>query len=108
MTDLQSRRARSLRVIQGFQRNSSEILEDAVHAALYRFLEDEKRWIRMDIEGAAFVTRNTEKPLYSFIILKINFYKLKPLTGNGMQLGYDFDIGVRKIIYNNHFIPCIV
>ena len=69
MTDQQSRRARSLRVIQGFQRSSQEILEDAAHAALYRFLEDEQRWTRMDIEGAAFVTRYAEKPLFSFIIL---------------------------------------
>lgn len=69
MADQLARRARSLRVIQGFQRNSNEIIEDAAHAALYRFLEEEQRWIRMDIEGAAFITRNTEKPLYSFIIL---------------------------------------
>lgn len=69
MTDLQTRRAHSLRILQTIQKNALEILHDTSYVALYRFLEDDQRWIRMDIEGSSFITRNSDKPAYSLIIL---------------------------------------
>lgn len=52
--------------------------------ALYRFLEDEAKWVRMDIEGASFITRNQDNH-HSFIILnKIgrlpSYFPVIPLT----------------------------
>jgi len=64
-----ARRNLHLRGLQAAHSKVLEIIEDAPHVALYRFSPEERKWSRMDIEGSAYVTRNSESPFYSFIVL---------------------------------------
>lgn len=68
-TDIIGRRALNLRGVKLVEKAALEIVEDCPHVALYRFLSEEARWVRMEIEGSCFVTRNCEAPFYSFLIL---------------------------------------
>ncbi len=69
MTDQVSRRALHIRGLQVVQPSVMEIIDDATHVAIYRFITEESKWVRMDIEGSAYVTRNSTPPLYSLIVM---------------------------------------
>lgn len=53
-----------------------EIVFDCPHVAIYRFIEQAKRWDRLGVEGALFITRNnasssssSDDPMHSLIVL---------------------------------------
>jgi hypothetical protein len=58
-----------IRGLQAAYSGVLEIIDDAFHVAVYRYFPDRMKWERMDIEGSAYVTRNSSMPLYSFIVL---------------------------------------
>lgn len=65
-----------LRGLQTAYSGVLEVIDDAFHVAVYRYFSDRSKWERMDIEGSAYVTRNSSVPLYSLIVLnkKGNFF----------------------------------
>jgi hypothetical protein len=71
--EVTARRNLYLKGLQRLNANISEIIEDIPHVALYRyypFSAQANKWIRMEIEGSAFITRNNSfSPRYSFIIM---------------------------------------
>jgi hypothetical protein len=69
MTDAVSRRALHVRGLQVVHETVLEIIDDATHVAIYRFITEESKWVRMDIEGSAYVTRNSQAPFYSLIVM---------------------------------------
>lgn len=58
-----------IRGLQAAYSGVLEIIDDAFHVAVYRYFPDRMKWERMDIEGSAYVTRNSSVPLYSLIVL---------------------------------------
>lgn len=64
-----ARKSLYIRGLQAAYAGVLEVLDDAFHAAVYRFFPDKSKWERMDIEGSAYVTRNSSIPLYSLIVL---------------------------------------
>jgi hypothetical protein len=55
-----------------------EILGTASYIAIYRFdrnLEENGSWVRLGVEGAAFVVRSTEIPYFRFVVLNRLGYK---------------------------------
>lgn len=64
-----ARRNLHLRGLQATHSSVLEIIEDTPHVAVYKFSPEERKWSRMDIEGSAYVTRNSESPFYSLIVL---------------------------------------
>jgi len=67
------RRRKSLAVLQKIDPKVLEIVFDCPHVAIYRFIvcEQEKRWERLGVEGALFITANAsdDHPAHSLIIL---------------------------------------
>lgn len=58
-----------LRGLQSAYSGVLEVIDDVFHVAVYRFYSTKSSWERMDIEGSAYVTRNSSNPLYSLIVL---------------------------------------
>jgi hypothetical protein len=69
MTDIIIKRNIHLRGLQLVHRNVLEILEDISHLALYEFIPTDKQWKKLDIEGSAYITRNSCTPFYSLIVV---------------------------------------
>lgn len=67
--DLSSKRARNLSVLQKIDRTVLEITSDASHTAIYKFDAATTKWERYGVEGAVFITRNCQLPLFSLIVL---------------------------------------
>jgi hypothetical protein len=71
--EVTARRNLYLKGLQRLNSNIVEIIEDIPHVALYRYYPSSvqaNKWVRMEIEGSAFITRNTSlSPRYSFIIM---------------------------------------
>lgn len=67
------RRRKSLAVLQKIDPKVLEIVFDCPHVAIYRFIvcEQEKRWERLGVEGALFITANAsdDHPAHSLIVL---------------------------------------
>lgn len=64
------RRRKSLAVLQKIDPKVQEILFDCPHVAIYRFIEQAKRWDRLGVEGALFITRSaSDDPMHSLIVL---------------------------------------
>lgn len=58
-----------IRGLQAAYSGVLEVIDDAFHVAVYRYFTDRSKWERMDIEGSAYLTRNSSIPLYSLIVL---------------------------------------
>lgn len=67
--DVLARKSLYLRGLQAAHSDVLEVIDDVFHVAVYRFLVDKARWEKMEIEGSAYVTRNSSSPLYSLIVL---------------------------------------
>lgn len=69
--EISSRKSLYIRGLQAAYSGVLEVIDDAFHVAVYRYLSGDEvpRWVRMDIEGSAYVTRNNSSPLYSLIVL---------------------------------------
>lgn len=67
--EVTTRKSLFLRGLQAAYTHVLEVYEDACHVAVYRYLSDLKKWEKMDIEGSAYLTRNSCAPFYSLIVL---------------------------------------
>ena len=67
--DLTARREKNLRVLKSIDENVIEIIEDSSHVALYQFDAQNTKWERLDVEGSLFITRSSQEPFYSLIVL---------------------------------------
>lgn len=69
MMEVVAKKSLYIRGLQAAYSGVLEIIDDAFHVAVYRYFPDRMKWERMDIEGSAYVTRNSSVPLYSLIVL---------------------------------------
>lgn len=67
--DLSTKRARNLSVLQKIDETVVEIISDASHTAIYKFDAATTKWERLGVEGAVFITRNYQSPLFSLMVL---------------------------------------
>lgn len=58
-----------LRGLQAAYSGVLEVIDDSFHVAVYRYIPEKIMWERLEIEGSAYVTRNSSAPLYSLIVL---------------------------------------
>jgi len=64
-----ARKSLYIRGLQAAHSSVLEVIDDSFHVAVYRFFVDKSRWEKMEIEGSAYVTRNSSNPFYSLIVL---------------------------------------
>jgi hypothetical protein len=67
--EIVARRNLHLKGLQRIHPDVLEIIDDIPHVALYRYVLETGKWTRMDIEGSAYISRNSQPPLYSLIIM---------------------------------------
>lgn len=94
------RRRKSLAVLQKIDPKVLDIVFDCPHVAIYRFIvgEQEKRWERLGVEGALFITANAsdDRPAHSLIVLNRRGIRLL------YYMAYHVDSDSPVLLYDMH------